>query len=257
MSLFIPFIEIFQTHYLLIGSFFIISIIYSSVGFGGGSSYLALLSLTGLAFIEFRAISLICNIIVVSVGTFLYAKNGFLNWKKVIPLVFLSIPMAFLGGYLKIDKHIFLILLGITLVLASVLMLVKKNKVKGLKYGPIKTSIIGGIIGFISGMVGIGGGVFLSPILHLTNWSSVKNIAAASSFFILVNSISGLIGQMQNTDFQFNYYLTITLAFSVFIGAQIGSRVSIKILVPKTIKILTSLLIAYVGVRLLVYNLLS
>ena len=252
--MFTPYFEIIQTHFILIIGFFVVALLYSSVGFGGGSSYLALLSLTSISFVEYRAIALICNILVVSVGTFLYAKKEFLDWKKVIPIVVLSIPMAFIGGYINVDKTFFLILLGSTLIVAAILMLSKKSNSKSKKNTTIKSVIIGGFIGFISGLVGIGGGIFLSPFLHLSNWDTVKKIAATSSFFILVNSVSGLIGQIQNPIFKLNIPLVFILAGAVFVGAQIGSRISLKYINPRVLKIMTAFLIASVGTRLLVYN---
>jgi uncharacterized membrane protein YfcA len=165
-------LESLQQHYLLIIAFFFIAILYASVGFGGGSSYSALLSLTEIPFIQFRAISLLCNITVVFSGSYLFYKNKLLDWKKVLPLVFFSVPLAFLGGFLKIDKGVFYIILSIALIVASGMMLfsklpIKKNKVEHkTDFNFLKNSLIGGTIGFISGMVGIGGGVFLAPLLH-------------------------------------------------------------------------------------------
>ncbi len=236
--------------------FFVIAILYSSVGFGGGSSYLAILALTGLAFIQIRAIALLCNIVVVTGGTYIFAKNGHYNWKKVLPLVLLSVPMAFVGGYLKISQMFFFVLLGITLLVAALLMWFSKNisnfQLKNKKKkSTIKDASIGGTIGFISGMVGIGGGVFLAPVLHLTNWDTPKKIAATSSFFILVNSISGLIGQFQNPDFFIEPKITFILMFTVFIGGQIGSRLSANFISSFVLKRITAIIIAIVGIRIL------
>jgi len=236
--------------------FFLVAILYASVGFGGGSSYLALLALTGLAYIQFRAIALLCNIVVVSGGTYIFAKNGHYNWKKVIPLVVLSIPFAFLGGYLKISETLFFILLGITLILAALFMwlskyLVSKEKESTKITTKLKDGAVGGLIGFISGMVGIGGGIFLAPFLHLTNWDTPKRIAATASFFILVNSLAGLIGQFQNPDFYFEPNIAFLLMITVFFGGQIGSRLSATKISPFIIKRLTAILIAFVGIRIL------
>ncbi len=236
--------------------FFVIAILYSSVGFGGGSSYLAILALTGIAFIQIRAIALLCNIVVVTGGTYIFAKNGHYNWKKVLPLVLLSVPMAFVGGYLKISQMFFFVLLGITLVVAALLMWFSKNisnfQLKSNNKNSItKDASIGGIIGFISGMVGIGGGVFLAPVLHLINWDTPKKIAATSSFFILVNSISGLIGQFQNPDFFIEPKIIFILMLTVFIGGQIGSRLSANFISSFVLKRITAIIIAIVGVRIL------
>lgn len=236
--------------------FFLVAILYSSVGFGGGSSYLAVLALTSLAFIHIRAIALLCNIVVVSGGTFIYMKNNLFNWKKIIPLVLMSVPLAFLGGYLKISQTFFFILLGLTLLLAAILMwtskyISKKGNESNFKNSITKDVSYGGFIGFISGMVGIGGGVFLAPLLHLTKWDTPKRIAATSSFFILVNSIAGLGGQYLNPEFSIEPTITIILMFTVFIGGQIGSRLSANFISPLNIKKGTALLIAFIGIKIL------
>ena len=235
--------------------FFLVAILYSSVGFGGGSSYLAILAVSQLTYIQFRAISLLCNIVVVSGGSYIFYRKGLFNWKKIFPLALASIPMAFLGGYLKISEVTFFILLGITLVVAAVLMWISKYivEVPSIATGKsvVKDGLIGGVIGFISGMVGIGGGIFLAPLLHLTKWDTPKHIAATSSFFILVNSIAGLFGQYQNPDFYFEPNIAFVLMVTVFLGGQIGSRISATKISPYSIKKMTALLIAFVGLRIL------
>ncbi|MGV6845741.1 MAG: sulfite exporter TauE/SafE family protein [Lutibacter sp.] len=255
------FISIFLNNIEFIILFFFIAVLYSSVGFGGGSSYLAVLALSSLAFTQIRAIALICNIVVVSGSTYLYIKNNLFDWKKIVPLVIISVPMAFIGGYLKINQTFFYILLGFTLIIASSLMWFSKHLQNTKSKVSVKNSLLknlsfGGSIGFISGMVGIGGGIFLSPLLHLTNWNSVKKIAATSSFFILVNSISGLAGQYLNPDFSIKPIETVLFMIVVFIGGQIGSRLSIKFISPIKLKKATAILIAFVGLRLLLKHLL-
>jgi uncharacterized protein len=236
--------------------FFLVAILYSSIGFGGGSSYLAILTLTSLAFIHIRAIALLCNIVVVSGGSYIYIKSNLFNCKKIIPLVLMSVPMAFIGGYLKISETFFFILLGITLLIAAILMWTSKYFNRKEESSNYKTSITkdmsyGGFIGFISGMVGIGGGVFLAPLLHLTKWDSAKRIAATSSFFILVNSIAGLGGQFLNPEFSIEPAITMLLMFTVFIGGQIGSRLSVQFISPIKLKKSTAILIAFVALRIL------
>ena len=236
--------------------FFCAAILYSSVGFGGGSSYLAILAITGLAFIQVRAISLLCNIVVVSGGTYIFAQNGHYNWKKVLPLAALSVPFAFLGGYLKISETLFFILLGSVLILAAFFMWLSKYVVSEVSDGTklntkLKDSAIGGLIGFISGMVGIGGGVFLAPFLHLVQWDTPKRIAATASVFILVNSLAGLLGQLQNPEFYFEPNIAFLLMLTVFFGGQIGSRLSATKIAPFVIKRTTAVLIAAVGIHIL------
>ena len=249
-------LETLLSNWEIIVLFFLVAILYSSVGFGGGSSYLAVLALTSLAFIHFRAIALLCNIVVVSGGTLIYIKNKLFDWKKIFPLVLMSVPMAFIGGYLKISQTFFFILLGITLLIAAIFMwtskfINKKGENLNFKNSTTKDVSYGGFIGFISGMVGIGGGVFLAPLLHLTKWDTPKKIAATSSFFILVNSIAGLGGQFLNPEFSIEPTITIISMFTVLIGGQIGSRLSVQFISPTNIKKGTALLIAFVGIRIL------
>lgn len=232
-----------------------ISVLYSSVGFGGGSSYLAVLAFTGIAYIQIRSTSLLCNIVVVTGNVFLFYKLGLYNWKKIAPLVLFSVPFAFIGGYLKINQSFFFILLGCILLFASVTMWISKKNIstekstQNLSIG--KNAGYGSVIGFISGMVGIGGGIFLAPLLHLTKWDVPKKIAATASLFILVNSISGLVGQYFNPEFSINWEITSVLLATVFIGGQIGSRLSTKFFTAIQLKKATAILIAFVSIKIL------
>ena len=149
----------------------------------------------------------------------------------------------------------FFILLGFTLLFAAITMWISKRIVssdeKNTNSKPLRNTIFGGVTGFISGMVGIGGGIFLAPLLHLTNWDTPKKIAATASFFILVNSIAGLLGQYSNPDFSIDWNLTSILLVTVFIGGQIGSRISNQYLTPIQLKKATAILIAFVSIRIL------
>src|SRR4051812_42643882 len=152
-------------HFEIILFFIIIAFVYASVGFGGGSSYLAILSMYDLPFREIRLIALICNIVVVTSGTIIFLFNSEINWKKILPLAVVSIPMAYLGGSLPLKEEIYFLLLAITLLVASVLLWIKPNNNNGkgeMKTNYVRDGLLGGGIGFLSGMVGIGGGIFLS-----------------------------------------------------------------------------------------------
>ncbi len=249
------FLDVLSTNWYIILLFFIVAVLYSSVGFGGGSSYLAVLALTGLLFTQIRATALLCNVMVVTGNVLLYLQQKQYNWKKVIPLTLFSIPLAFLGGYLRISQTFFFILLGFTLLFAAITMWISNKVVTNSNntndLNLAKNAGYGGVIGFISGMVGIGGGIFLAPLLHLTNWDTPKKIAATASFFILVNSISGLVGQYTNPEFSIDWKLTSILLITVFIGGQIGSRMSNQFFTPTQLKKATAILIAFVSIRIL------
>ena len=247
--------EILMSHWYIILLFFVIAVLYSSVGFGGGSSYLAILALAGIAFTQIRSTALLCNIMVVTGNVLLFQKQKLYDWKKVVPIVAFSIPLAFVGGYLKISQTFFFILLGFTLLFAAISMWISKKITsetqEDKKLSLTKNASYGGMIGFISGMVGIGGGIFLAPLLHLTHWGSPKKIAATASIFILANSISGFFGQYFNPNFSIDWSLTGVLLVVVFIGGQIGSRMSHRYLTPVQLKRDTAILIAFVSMRIL------
>ena len=235
--------------------FFIIAILYSSVGFGGGSSYLALLLIWEIPYYIFPVIALSCNIIVVSGNCFNYSKAGNLNLRLLLPYIVGSMPLAFIGGSLPIEKRIFEILLFVVLTIAGFLLLFKfklydNKKIIYKKIPNIISIIIGGILGFISGVVGIGGGIFLSPILLLIKAGKAKDIATTASIFILINSIAGLFGQSTKgfiLDEIYNYWPLFLL---VLIGGQFGNFLNIKILPTRIMALLTAGLVIFVSVRM-------
>ncbi len=242
--------------------FFLIAALYASVGFGGGSSYIAVMAMFAINSMLMRSGALLCNIVVVTTGTYIFYKNGFLDLRKALPLTLASVPMAFLGGYLPIKERTFFILLGSTLIVAALLTWWKpksnptpdENASKTAKKQLFNLSVGGGI-GFLSGMVGIGGGIFLAPVLYLTRWAEAKTIAATASLFILVNSISGILEQMAKPDFHIDWSFTIPLLIAVFLGGQLGSRLGAVKLSAIWVRRATALLIFYIGVQLLVKHL--
>ena len=235
--------------------FFITAILYSSVGFGGGSTYLALLLIWGVPYTIFPIIALSCNIIVVSGNCYNYIRAGNFNLKLLIPYLIGSIPLAFIGGTLPIEKKFFEILLFLVLSLAGCLLLINfksyDDKQKSYKNIPFLVSvIIGGILGFISGIVGIGGGIFLSPILFLIRVARPKHIVTAASLFILINSVFGIVGQLtKNLNFS-EVYSFFYLLIAVFIGGQIGNYLNFKIFPTRLLALITSGLVLFVAIRM-------
>ena len=235
--------------------FFITAILYSSVGFGGGSTYLALLLIWGVPYTIFPIIALSCNIIVVSGNCYNYIRAGNLNLKLLIPYLIGSIPLAFIGGSLPVEKKFFEILLFLVLSLAGCLLLINfrsyDDKQESYKNIPFLVSvIIGGILGFISGIVGIGGGIFLSPILFLIRVARPKHIITAASLFILINSVFGIVGQLtKNLNFS-EVYSFFYLLIAVLIGGQIGNYLNLKIFPTRLLALITSGLVLFVAIRM-------
>lgn len=240
-------------HWELLVFFFIIAFVYASVGFGGGSSYLAILALYAIPFQEMKLTALICNIVVVTGGTFVFLRNRQINWKKILPLIITSIPMAFLGARLKLKEDIFFIVLGCSLIIASILLWIKMKNIKTVsKPHILKDAGLGGLIGFLSGMVGIGGGIFLSPLLNLSGWDTSKKIAAAASLFILVNSIAGIAGQLSGLSVELNYTRITLLVVAVLAGGQLGSWLSAVKFDLLVVRRMTALLVLVAGIEVLV-----
>ena len=235
--------------------FLITAVLYSSVGFGGGSTYLALLLIWGVPYFIFPVIALSCNIIVVSGNCFNYIRVGNLNHKLLFPYLIGSIPLAYIGGSLSIEKQLFEILLFIVLLVAGLLLLLNfksyDDKDESYKKIPIFISIlIGGSLGFISGIVGIGGGIFLSPILFLIRAGRPKHIVTTASLFILINSISGIIGQLTKNDVLVEVQNYWYLLVAVLIGGQIGNFLNLKIFPTRILVLVTAFLVLFIAIRM-------
>lgn len=233
--------------------------LYASVGFGGGSTYNAVLVLSGIDYQILPAVALICNVIVVTGGTIRFWNSGQLQIKAMAPFLITSVPAAWFGGRLIVTETMFVGLLGAALLLSGLRLGTQKEVViangerRRRDWNPAYI-VAGASIGFLSGLVGIGGGIFLAPILYYFSWDTPKKIAAACSLFILANSVSGLLGQaskLSQTGALEEIWTYWPLMLSVFIGGQIGSWAASQKLQPRLIKQLTAALILFVSLRLL------
>ncbi|MEZ4742953.1 MAG: sulfite exporter TauE/SafE family protein [Bdellovibrionota bacterium] len=234
--------------------FFVIAILYSMVGFGGGSSYIAILALFNTPYQLIPITALLCNIVVVSGNIPHFFRNGHVDFKFAIPFTLGSIPLSYLGGAIPISRETFLLLLGGCLAVAGLRLLTfdliapKYNEAK--PPNPAISFLVGSVLGFISGLVGIGGGIFLSPILLLFRWAQPKTVASTASIFIFVNSLAGLFGQISK-GLDINVNSIWPLLVVVLIGGQVGSSLSSGWIPQKTVRNLTACLIIFVSAKLL------
>lgn len=243
----------------LVPLFFLTAVLYASAGFGGGSTYLALLVLFGFSYAIIPQIALVCNLVVVTSGFVLFARSGHFSWRRGVPFVVLSIPAAYIGGTLPIAEDAFFLLLGVTLFVAGTQLLwssfvggrAPKSEQSETEPATASGLFLGAGIGFLSGVVGIGGGIFLAPILYFLRWGTARQIAALASFFILVNSASGLAGQVAKSGLAAWSLELALLPVAVFFGGQVGSRLAITRFSPQQLQRITSVLILLVSLRIL------
>ncbi len=238
-------------------AFFVTAVLYASVGFGGGSTYNALLALAGFPFALLPLVALSCNVLVVSGATVRFARAGVIPWRRSLTLALIAAPLAFLGGLTPIKEAHFLFILGLSLVAAGLALLLPRaadteaEPSRVARFVPLAAAPLG----YLAGLVGIGGGIFLAPLLHLTRWASARQIAATASLFILINSVAGIGGQLaKNGAGRFAEALSgsLPLLIAVVIGGQIGSLLALRLLPERVIRWLTAALTIYAGARLLI-----
>ncbi|MES2291062.1 MAG: sulfite exporter TauE/SafE family protein [Pseudomonadota bacterium] len=241
----------------LAAGFFATAILYASVGFAGGSTYTALLVLAGTNIAILPVVSLLCNLIVASGGAWRFHKAGLIPWRRLWPLLAVSVPAAFVGGALHVPKPVFVALLGGSLLVAGLVLLFQREPVDAGEHAArhrFTGPLIALPLGLLSGIVGIGGGIFLAPVLHLIGWDRAKRVAASATIFILANSIAGLAGQvtkLTNPALLAEVAHYWPLALAVLVGGQIGSRMGVQILPAAILRRVTALLILFVAGQLL------
>ena len=238
----------------LAGLFALVALLYASVGFGGGSTYSALLALSDTDYRLIPVIALLCNIIVVTGGTIRFVRAGLIDWRQVLPLVAVSAPLAFIGGLVPLKQSVFYLLLGSGLLLSSLVLMVRVETFATRSLPRPLLLTLSGAVGLLAGLSGIGGGIFMSPVLHLIRWADAKRIAAFASLYILINSVTGIAGQLVKAGpvslmNPATEYWPLMLA--VLVGGQIGSYMGLKLLSPEWLRRLTAVLVGYVAIRLL------
>lgn len=236
-------------------AFFVTALLYASVGFGGGSTYSALLALSGVDYRILPLIALSCNIVVVAGSSVRFARAGVTPWRGALSLTAIAAPAALLGGLTPIGEGTFLTVLGVSLVLTALTMFLPVVSMDGEPHPATRLLPFAALpLGYLAGLVGIGGGIFLAPLLHLTRWNEARAIAATASLFILVNSVLGMVGQVLKGGegrLLVAVDIGLPLILAVAIGGQIGSLLALKLMPQRWIRWGTALLTGWVGARLL------
>ena len=227
---------------------FIIAFLYASVGHGGASGYLALMAIYGISPEVMKPTALLLNLFVSIVSFIQFYRGGHFRWQLFWPLAIASVPMAFIGGLIHMDASVYKFILGILLVIVVIRFLFFSN-FKNVETKPLQiipALLIGAAIGLLSGLIGIGGGIILSPILLLMRWSTMKQTAAISALFIFVNSLSGLMGQLtKGINFSADMLMYVVVAFAGgLLGAYVGS-LKLKTVMLKNILAAVLLVAAY------------
>jgi len=237
--------------FLFLSLVFSLAILYSSVGHGGASGYLALMALFSFSPEFMRPSALVLNIFVSSIALFSYYRNNHFRFKLLFPFIVTSIPVAFLGGAITANPKTYKIILSLFLLIAIARMIFQpkntENEIKIVnKYGAY---VIGIFLGFFSGLIGIGGGIILSPIIILLKWGTVKQTAAVSAAFILVNSVSGLLGQVSQ-GIQLAPEIVYML-FAAILGGSIGAYMGSFKVTDKVLRYTLSVVLTFASIKLM------
>jgi uncharacterized membrane protein YfcA len=246
--------------FLLLPSILIVAVLYSSVGHGGASGYLAVISLVGFSTRPFVPIVLTLNVLVASISFVNYRKPGAFSFRRLLPFVVTSIPASYLGGMVKVSDVAFQLILGIALIAAAWRLAIPrriefrdndKHKFSNASMWAIGLPI-GLVLGFVSGMIGIGGGVFLSPVLLFLGITNIKGSAAMASAFIVLNSLAGLAGHLSSLSMLYNPSPITPLAFIAtgLIGALAGSRWGATRKQPRTLQLVLASVLVFASVKL-------
>lgn len=238
--------------FILLGCLLVVSFLYSTVGHAGASGYIAVMSLMGFAPDFIKPAALVLNIGVAAIASWQYFRAGHFQWGLFWPFAAFSVPGAFIGGYLSIPVHVFKIILGLILLFSAMVIIARLKAIEKTAAPSVSLSMgVGGVLGFLAGLTGTGGGIFLTPMMILFKWAGTKTASATSALFILVNSISGLLGFL-STGEGFPPARTLApLLLTVLIGGATGSYLGSRKLSKEIVKICLSCVLLIASAKLL------
>jgi uncharacterized protein len=228
----------------------VVAFLYSCVGHAGASGYIAIMTLFSMAPAAIKPTALVLNILVACLGTYQFWRAGHFSWRLFWPFGLLSIPFAFLGGYLNLPTHVFKIVIGIVLLLSAARFLIRPPAEREPHEPSRPVALgVGGGLGLLSGLTGTGGGIFLTPVLIFMHWARTKTASAVSALFILVNSISGLLGNFSATK-AFPAF-ALPLAGAAVLGGAVGSYLGSRRFPVAIIKRLLAFVLTIAGLKLI------
>ena len=230
----------------------VVAFLYSAVGHAGASGYIAVMTLFGVAAATVKPAALVLNILVACLATWQYGRAGYFSWALFWPFAVLSVPLAFLGGYVNLPTHWFKVLIGLVLLFSAARFVFGEGKTESDEVAPpgrATALCVGGGIGLLSGLTGTGGGIFLTPIMIFLRWARMKPTAAVSALFILVNSIAGLLGNFSST--RRLPLFALPLVAAALVGGGAGSYLGARSFSPVFIKRLLALVLLIAGLKLM------
>jgi uncharacterized membrane protein YfcA len=227
----------------------IVAFLYSCVGYAGATGYIAVMSVFSMAPAAIKPTALVLNILVACLGTYQFCRAGHFSWRLFWPFALLSVPFAFIGGYLNLPTHVFKMVVGIVLLFSAARFLIRPSVVRE-PHEPSRSVAlgVGGGLGMLSGLTGVGGGIFLTPLVIFMHWARTKTASAVSALFILVNSISGLLGNVSATKTFPGFMLPFVVA--AVLGGAVGSYLGSRRFPVITIKRLLAVVLTIVGFKL-------
>jgi len=230
----------------------VVALLYSSVGHGGGSGYIALMTIWGIEVATVRSTALVLNGFVSLIAFAQYYRQGHFKWSLTYPFLITSVPFAFLGALIAIDSALYKKILGVILIISVIRLLFAFHQ----KEGPLRemnlwlAMLAGAAIGFLSGMIGIGGGIILSPLILLLGWAGIKNTSATSALFIFINSLAGLAGVWMKDEFSFSSQTVMWIGVAIA-GALAGAYWGSRLAAVKQMRYILALVLAIASYKLI------